>query len=217
MLKRKQVSKLSVVLICFGILMMGFIKGMHGLTVHHRHEEIQGYENHLNSHIMDEESKSLESGDIKVLKNTDPEIMVYNTGDPIGVLSIQSIELNAMIVEGVGEEQLKGRLGHFEKTALPGCWGNFSIAGHSSTVYDELLDRINTVGIGEKIEIVTVDGDYTYVITEMFVVEPREVGVLIQDNSKKTMTIVTCTNEGKRRLIVKAEMEIEVDDKQEVD
>ena len=60
--------------------------------------------------------------------------------------------------------------------------------------------------VGDKIKITTVEDEFVYTITKMFTVESDAVEVLDQDMSKKEITIVTCTNGGKQRLIVKGEI-----------
>ncbi|HDK7156655.1 TPA: class D sortase [Clostridium botulinum] len=127
-------------------------------------------------------------------------------GDKIAIMEIPSISLQSIIVEGTNMDDLRYYLGHFENTAMPGINGNFSIAGHSSTIYNEILNELYKVNVRDEIKIKTLTGEYDYIITKKFVVEPSEVGVLDQDENKKSMTIVTCTDKGKKRLIVKAEM-----------
>ncbi|OOB76124.1 sortase [Clostridium haemolyticum] len=129
-----------------------------------------------------------------------------NYGNEIALIDIPSIELQSVIVEGMKNEQLRYYLCHFEDTAMPGENGNFSIAGHSSFIYNEILNNLYKVNIGDAIKLTTKKGEFKYFITKKFIVEPNEVGVLDQDKNKKTMTIVTCSNRGKKRLIVTAEM-----------
>lgn len=124
----------------------------------------------------------------------------------IAIIEIPSIDLKSVIVEGIEKEKLRYYLGHFEDTAMPGEVGNFSISGHSSVIYNEILNNLNKVEIGNEIKIETEKGEFIYIITEKFVVEPTEINVLNQDGNGKNMTIVTCTDNGKRRLIVRGEM-----------
>ena len=87
---------------------------------------------------------------------------------------------------------------------MPGEFGNFAIAGHSSTIYNNVFNNLKNIKIGEDIVITTVNGKFTYKVNEIFESNPSNMSVLDQDNEKKEMTIVTCTKDGKERLIVKA-------------
>lgn len=129
------------------------------------------------------------------------------SGKEIALIEIPSIDLQSVIVEGMKKEQLRYYLCHFEDTALPGQYGNFAIAGHSSFIYNEILNHLYEVNIGDLIKLRTEQGDFNYIIKDKFIVEPNEVGVLNQEKDKKTMTIVTCSNRGKKRLIVTAEID----------
>ncbi|KEI02277.1 class D sortase [Clostridium botulinum] len=129
-----------------------------------------------------------------------------NIGKELALIEIPSIDLQSVIVEGMEKEQLRYYLCHFESTAMPGENGNFSIAGHSSFIYNEILNHLYEVNIGDVIKLKTKKGEFNYVINNKFIVEPNEVEVLDQNKDKKTMTIVTCSNRGKKRLIVTAQM-----------
>lgn len=124
----------------------------------------------------------------------------------MALIEIPSINLKSIIVNGTSLDILRYYLGHFKDTAKPGEYGNFAIAGHSSLIYNEILNNLYKVNVGDKIIIKTKEQEFVYKITEKFVVKPTEIEVLKQDRSKKEMTIVTCTNKGKERLIVKAEL-----------
>ena len=135
--------------------------------------------------------------------NDDREI---NLGDEIGLIDIPSLEIESVIVSGTNKEQIKYYVGHFENTPMPGEYGNFCIAGHSSTVYNNIFNNLNKIKINDEIIITTSKGEFTYIVSEIFETEPTNMSVLNQDNVLKELTIVNCTNQGKDRLIVKANL-----------
>ena len=127
-------------------------------------------------------------------------------GDGIALIDIPSVDISSIIVSGVGKEQIRHYIGHFEDTAMPGESGNFCIAGHSSTVYNNVFNNLKNINLNDEIKITTSEGEFTYLVSEIFETEPTNVGVLNQNNDLKEMTIVTCTNDGKDRLIVKGNL-----------
>ena len=130
-----------------------------------------------------------------------------NPGDEIGIIEIESVNLKNAIVESTDNEYLRYHVCHFEESAMPGEYGNFALAGHSSTYYhNQVFNEVHKVKVGDKIKITTVDNEFVYTITETKVVESDEIEVLNQDMSKKEITLVTCTNGGKQRFIVKGEI-----------
>ena len=134
-------------------------------------------------------------------------ISKVNPGDEIGIIEIESVNLKNVIVESTDKSYLNHHVCHFENTAMPGQDGNFALAGHSSTYYyNQVFNEVHKVKVGDKIKITTVDDEFVYTITETRVVESDEIDVLDQDMSKKEITLVTCTNGGKQRFIVKGEI-----------
>lgn len=151
------------------------------------------------------DNKALVSFEEKLENN---EILTeINPGDEIGIIEIESVNLKNVIVESTDNEYLRYHVCHFEESAMPGEYGNFALAGHSSTYYyNQVFNEVHKVEVGDKIKITTVNDKFVYTITETKVVESNEIEVLDQDMSKKEITLVTCTNGGKQRFIVKGEI-----------
>ena len=134
------------------------------------------------------------------------EIKDINLGDEIGLIDIPSLNISTAIVSGTGKDQIKYYVGHFENTPMPGDNGNFCIAGHSSTIYNNIFNDLHKIKIDDEIIITTSNGEFIYVVNDIFETEPTNMGFLSQDNDLKELTIVTCSNQGKDRLIVKARL-----------
>lgn len=127
-------------------------------------------------------------------------------GDEIAIINIPSIKLNTVVVESIEKKYLNHYVCRFENSAMPGENGNFSLAGHSSYIYNEVFNDLHKINLDDEIIIKTLNNEYTYIVKEIIEVKPEDTFVLDQDNEKKEMTIVTCTDNGKNRLIVKAEI-----------
>lgn len=130
-----------------------------------------------------------------------------NKQGTIGIISIPKIELNVALSEGVDVDTLKYAVGHFTGTPMPGNKGNFCVAGHRSYAYNEYFNRLDELGIGDKIKVTTMDGEFTYEVYEIKVVKPEQTSVL--DNTENSeITLVTCTpiRVATHRLIVKGRM-----------
>ncbi|APH15015.1 sortase family protein [Clostridium sporogenes] len=200
-MKRNIISSLFIII---GLVLM--VSSL-GIRMYSKNKEAQLIKE-FNNDIVLENSKNDDKNHDKNYGKQKRKTIKYTNGDgdKIAIMEIPSISLRSIIVEGTNMDDLRYYLGHFKNTAMPGINGNFSIAGHSSTIYNEILNELYKVNIKDEIKIKTLTGEYDYIITKKFVVEPTEIGVLDQDENKKSMTIVTCTDKGKKRLIVKAEM-----------
>ncbi|MCW6080747.1 class D sortase [Clostridium sporogenes] len=200
-MKRNIISSLFIII---GLVLM--VSSL-GIRMYSKNKEAQLIKE-FNNDIALENSKNHDKNHDKNYGKQKRKTIKYTNGDgdKIAIMEIPSISLQSIIVEGTNMDDLRYYLGHFKDTAMPGINGNFSIAGHSSTIYNEILNELYKVNVRDEIKIKTLTGEYDYIITKKIVVEPSEIGVLDQDENKKSMTIVTCTDKGKKRLIVKAEM-----------
>ena len=151
------------------------------------------------------QNKALSSFEEKIERQE--VITEVNPGDEIGIIEIKSVNLKNVIVESTDKKYLNHHVCHFENSEMPGEDGNFALAGHSSTYYyNQVFNELHKVKIGDEIIIKTINDEFTYTITETIVVESDEIEVLDQDMTKKEITLVTCTNGGKQRFIVKGEV-----------
>lgn len=137
-------------------------------------------------------------------KITDSNNDVNNKSDivPIAILKIQKINLDVAVGEGVDDKVLDYAIGHFPNTAMAGEKGNFALAGHRNFTYAEYFKDLDKLKIGDDIIVKTKEKEINYKVTDSFVVDPTDVKVL--DATKDaTITLVTCTEGAKKRLIIK--------------
>ena len=106
---------------------------------------------------------------------------------PLAVLRIPKIHLEVPVLEGTDDVTLDYGVGHVEGTALPGQGGNLGIAGHRDGFFRGLKDIVT----GDVIELETGRGLETYVIEDIWLVDPDDVWVLAPTGSSK-VTLVTC-------------------------
>jgi sortase A len=108
-------------------------------------------------------------------------------GGLVGRISIPRLLLSSVVVEGIAKTTLRRVVGHIPGTALPGQPGNVGLAGHRDTLFRPLKD----LKIKDEIRFSTVNGNYTYVVESLRVVEPNNVAVLTP-SADNMLTLVTC-------------------------
>ena len=123
------------------------------------------------------------------------------TGDTIAILRLDRLNIKVAITEGTSKDKLRVSAGHFETSDLPGN-GNFAIAGHSSLIYTCLFNAMRDAVVGDTIDVTTKTGNHEYIVSSITTVEPDEVEIIDHVN-ESIITIVTCTNGGKERLIIR--------------
>jgi sortase A len=99
---------------------------------------------------------------------------------------------------------------------MPGHEGNSAIAGHRTT-YGAPFGDLDQLAVGDEIKVETVQGAFTYKVTEQLVVDPSQVEVLdpTPDPARtghqlSTLTLTTCNPKysAEQRLIIKASLEL---------
>lgn len=130
-----------------------------------------------------------------------------------GVLEIASADILEPVYMGpLSEEKLRNGVSFLEATDNLDMQ-NIPIAGHRVEGAGIRFNYIDRASVGDEINFITRDETRVYEITEMFEVDPSEVGVLDQTaGDPQELTLITCEEYNpetllfEKRLIVKAEI-----------
>ena len=127
-------------------------------------------------------------------------------GDAIARLVIPKANVDKIVVEGVGVEDLKKAPGHYPGTPMPGEPGNSAIAGHRTTYGAPFYDLSDLVA-GDTITVTTRVGEFRYEVDNLQVVSPDAVEVLDPTEDNR-LTLTTCNPRysAAERLIVSAKL-----------
>lgn len=128
----------------------------------------------------------------------------------IGIVTIPKIQLTYPIldIDTYNPEETKEPM----KISIVKYWGgnvndygNLSIAGHNK--YDgTMFGKTKNLNIGDIVELTDLTNKtIQYEIYDKFVTDPNDVTILqTTDNTIKEVTLITCTNGNRNRLILKA-------------
>ncbi|MGH9129097.1 MAG: class E sortase [Acidimicrobiales bacterium] len=133
-----------------------------------------------------------------------PDITAPPDGSALGVIYIPRINVDKVIVQGIGEADLQKGPGHYPGTPLPGERGNAAIAGHRTT-YGAPFYRLDGLRKSDPITITTIQGTFTYRVIRSFVVAPTDLAVIAPTRANM-LTLTTCNPRysAAQRLIVQA-------------
>jgi sortase A len=106
---------------------------------------------------------------------------------PLALLRISKIHLVAPVFNGTDDLTLNRGVGRIAGTARVGAKGNLGIAGHRDGFFRGLKD----LRMGDKIDLVLPDRTETYVVDNIQIVDPANVGVL-RPEPVFSLTLVTC-------------------------
>ncbi len=125
-------------------------------------------------------------------------------GDVFGRLVIDKMDLDAVVVRGVGREDLKLGPGWMPYTDVPAQTGNVGIAGHRTT-YGAPFRQLDQLEPGDIIHFYSPFRRYTYEVAEKFTVTPDKVEV-VRSTEDPRLTLSAChpPYSARYRLIVQA-------------
>ncbi|MBP5159166.1 MAG: class D sortase [Lachnospiraceae bacterium] len=131
-----------------------------------------------------------------------------NGHKPYGIIEIKKIDLVYAVVEGVDSWNIGVAIGHFPASVGFGEEGNCSLAGHRGGTSGPYFRDLDELGVGDEVVCTNLDGEeFTYVVTGQMVVEPTDTYVVKSlGKAGKYLTLVTCTNHGTQRLVVRCEL-----------
>lgn len=123
----------------------------------------------------------------------------------IGIVEIDKLEVVYPIVEGTKKNNLHVAIGHMVKTAGIGETGNCVIAGHRGGALGTFFKNVHLLRNGDIIELTDLNGRiHEYEVYDSFIVEPTQMEVTYNnDPYDRTVTLITCEDNGTKRLIIK--------------
>lgn len=133
----------------------------------------------------------------------------------IGGIAIPEVGINLPIFKGLGNTELTYGAGTMKENQIMGGENNYALASHHvfgiTGASDMLFSPLDKAKDGMKIYLTDKNTVYTYVITEVKVVQPTEVAVINDTPGQSEVTLVTCTDaEATQRTIVKGKLESQV-------
>ncbi len=150
-----------------------------------------------------------------------PKGFTPGAGEPVFRMSISDIDLTAVVVEGVGTDDLRKGPGHypscrsgFERPLCtdfeemwPGERGRVILSGHRTT-YGAEFHRIDELEGGDEIRIESEWGGFVYRVTGQEIVEPDSRKIVVpSDRAELVLTTCNPKYSAAERLIVYAELE----------
>lgn len=131
-------------------------------------------------------------------------LKTYQGYEMVATLKIPSIDIEYPVLAETSEELMKISLNKYWG-CNPNEVGNFCIVGHNYKS-GKHFGKLKYVNIGDKVLLTDyADRTITYQVYDTYVIDPYDTSCTSQlTDGKKEVTLITCTNAGKNRLVVKA-------------
>ena len=143
------------------------------------------------------------------ITNQEPSIVEYTTSEGANytveaIIRIPRLEINYPVIAETSEELLKISINKYWGPA-PNEVGNYCVVGHnykSKKMFGRLSEAVN----GDIVELEGIDGEVVkYSVYDKYTVDPTDTRCTSQlTNGRREVTLITCTNYGTQRLVVKA-------------
>ena len=195
---------IAVIFITAGLAAMSVPLFYHFYGNQKTNELIEQFEQNVEQEYQEdgekEEKRETEAADTKAPVSKE-DAALLSSGDVIGLIEIEALDLKYPIVEGADSKQLAYGIGHISDTAAIGSTGNCVLAGHRGSRYGTYFKYLNKLSEGDTVKITDKDGNmHQYEVVSWEVVGPYDNSVKAQ-GTEKELTLLTCENSGTMRLI----------------
>ncbi len=112
------------------------------------------------------------------------------SGQGIGRIQIDDIDVDVVVVEGTNTSTLQKGPGRYPDTGFPGQGRTIGIAGHRTT-YLAPFRLINEVEDGDEIRLEMPYGTFTYVVEKHEIVDPSQVEI-VDDVGYERLVLTAC-------------------------
>ncbi len=121
-------------------------------------------------------------------------------------IQIPAIGVDAPVVQGDGEEQLKKGVGQYIGSPNPGQTGNLVLSAHND-IFGEIFRDLDRLKPGDEVIVYTSQRTYTYAIKQTQIVEPTQVEVM-GPTREPVVTLISCYPYmvNKQRIVVTADL-----------
>lgn len=142
---------------------------------------------------------------INSFSNTEDSMVTSYKGYPvIAKLEIPQIELETYVISEYSEQALGVSVTKFYGGA-PNTIGNFCIAGHNY-ITKNMFHNLKKLSVGNELFLTDLENNKeTYIVYSITTVGPNDTQCLSQKtNGRVELTLITCTTDSSKRIIVKA-------------
>ncbi|BDC03314.1 TPA: class D sortase [Clostridium perfringens] len=194
-----------ITLIIIGILLIGVALFIDFKSKSIQDDLVQKYEEKMYSnssvnYSIPEKTENTEKKDTFTQPNNNKK---NEKNDVIGILEIDSIGVKAPIV--LGEENLDYVVAKYRSSSDFGELGNVILAAHNN-MRGSIFRNLHKLKIGSTVKIISDNKELEYKITNRYIVEPNDTSKINFSNDKKEITLITCINHAKQRLILNGEL-----------
>jgi LPXTG-site transpeptidase (sortase) family protein len=151
-----------------------------------------------------EELSKIINKNIEITSFYDIQKTNIETSNYLGKIIIDKINIEYSVFKDMNEENLKISPCKFHGVEF-GNMGNICIAGHNYND-NRFFGKINELELKDKIKLINLEGqEFEYIVFDKFETTDDDLSIL-KGSKNYELTLLTCNNSNKKRIIVKAYM-----------
>ncbi len=128
--------------------------------------------------------QAVEAAELAVAPNR--SLVAVRKGAPMARLMIPRLRLDEVVVEGVGDTDLRAGPGHLPGSAMPGDSGNAVISAHR----DRHFRSLGALAIGDTVVTETLAGSTRWIVSKRTIV--RRGAPALYSTAEPVLTLTTC-------------------------
>ena len=140
----------------------------------------------------------------KITDDNSKIVTKYKGYDVVGIIKIPKINIEYPIIDKTNDETMALSITKFWGNNVNDI-GNYTMAGHN--YFDStMFSNTNKLTVGDTIEMIDLNGNVIeYKVFDKYIIDPNDVECVqsVKENTRE-ITLITCINGRKNRLIVKA-------------
>ena len=191
----KEICNIILILLIIGAIIFGVIIGAEYI----RREK---NEDKLSAVVAQIENINTDTSEIN--EENKQELIKVDGYDVEGIIEIPKIDIKYPIVSTTSDEAMKVALTKFWGTNINDI-GNFCMAGHNYK-NGTMFGKTKYLKVGDKIKMTDLNlNTIEYEIFKIYTIDPNDITCIesVEPNTRE-ITLITCTNGHKNRLITKA-------------
>lgn len=129
--------------------------------------------------------------------------------EPLGMIQIDSLNINLPLIKGAGYVPLRYGAGWYEDSAEIGSPGRATVLGHTAYTNDRFFSKLKNVNVGDKVRVVRKDKIYEYNVSNVEIIPQEQlINYLTNSEVPSQLLLITCHNapSWSQRLLVFADL-----------
>lgn len=191
-MNKLKVYKILLALLIIAIIIVATLVIIKYVNMYNNEKNLQATVTNINEQLKNRDES---------ISRIDEQIGDYKV---VGIIKIPKIDLEYPILEKTNKESLNLSITKFWGNEINEI-GNVSLAGHNN-LNGTMFGKTKKLEVGDIIELTDIQNvTLKYQIFKKYVIDPNDIScILPEQEGTREVTLITCTNGNKNRLILKA-------------